>query len=213
MSSYKVVHLDEIEEMDDGRAPWRAVRHHLGISAFGVTAWTGKAAGDRIINEHDEDDDGQEELYLVTEGRARFELDGESRDAPAGTFVFALPGVKRTAFAEEPGTTILVVGGEPGKPYEVRGWELWMPFGKLYDAGDYAGVADRARELTETEPRYALPLYNLACCEALAGRPGDALEHLREAVDMSERLREFARSDSDFDSIREEAAFKELVGA
>ncbi len=36
-------------------------------------------------------------------GRARFELDGERVEAPAGTFVFVRPGVKRTAFAEEPG--------------------------------------------------------------------------------------------------------------
>ena len=40
-----------------------------------------------------------EELYLVLQGRAVFELDGERVDAPAGTFVFARPGVKRTAFA------------------------------------------------------------------------------------------------------------------
>ncbi len=62
--------------------------------------------GDRIINEHDEsDDDSDEELYVVHCGRARFELDGELVEPPAGTFVFAPPGVKCTAFAEEAGTT------------------------------------------------------------------------------------------------------------
>src|SRR2546422_11208852 len=119
MSSYAVAHLDEIDETDDGRCPWRPVRHHLGITAFGVNAWTARDAGDRIINEHDEDEaDGNEELYVVMRGRAAFDLDGERVDAPAGTFVFARPGVKRTAFAEEPGTTILALGSVPGKPYE-----------------------------------------------------------------------------------------------
>jgi len=215
MSGYAIAHLDEIDELSDGRQPWRPVRHHFGISSFGITAWTGREAGDRILNEHDEADatDRSEELYLVTQGRAVFELDGERRDAPAGTFVFVEPDVKRTAFAEEPGTTIVAVGGVPGKAYEVSGWEVWAPFRPLYEAGDYAAIADRARELTESEPRYAVPLYNLACCESLAGRTDEALEHLRQAIELMDGMREYAKSDSDLDAIRKEAAFEELVGA
>jgi hypothetical protein len=84
--------------------------------------------GDRIINEHDESDPGSgEELYLVVRGRAVFEPDGDRVAAPAGTFVFAPPGVKRTAFAEEPETTVLALGGTPGRAYEPDGWELWAP--------------------------------------------------------------------------------------
>ena len=215
MSGYAIAHLDEIDELSDGRQPWRPVRHHFGISSFGITAWTGREAGDRILNEHDEADatDRSEELYLVTQGRAVFELDGERRDAPAGTFVFVEPDVKRTAFAEEPGTTIVAVGGVPGKAYEVSGWEVWAPFRPLYEAGDYAAVADRARELTESEPRYAVPLYNLACCESLAGRTDEALEHLRQAIELMDGMRDYAKGDSDLDPIREEPAFQELVGA
>ena len=56
MSGYKIAHLDEIDELDDGRCTWRPVRHHLGITSFGINAWTGRAVGDRIINEHDEAD-------------------------------------------------------------------------------------------------------------------------------------------------------------
>jgi hypothetical protein len=83
MSGYAVAHLDEIDEMDDGRCPWRPVRHHFGITAFGVNAWTARDAGDRIINEHDESEpNSNEELYLVLRGRAVFELDGDRVDAP-----------------------------------------------------------------------------------------------------------------------------------
>jgi tetratricopeptide (TPR) repeat protein len=213
VSGYAVAHLDEIDEMDDGRCPWRPVRHHFSITAFGVNAWTGHDAGDRIINEHDESEtDGNEELYLVLKGRAAFELDGDRVVAPAGTLVFARPGVKRTAFAEEPETTILALGGTPGKAYEVHGWELWAPLNRLYEKGEYAQAADRGGALLEAHAEYADLFYNVACCESLAGRTADALDHLRRAIDMSERFRAYAKDDSDFEPIRDERAFKELVG-
>ncbi len=213
MSDYALSRLDEIEEQDDGREPWRPVRHHFGITSFGINAWTAQGAGDRIINEHDESDDLSEELYIVLHGHAVFELDGERRDAPAGTFVFVRPDVKRTAFAEEPGTTIIAVGGIPGKAYEPDGWELWAPLNPLYQAREYAEAADRGRELVDAYPQYAALWYNVACCESLAGRPSDAVEHLRQAIDLSERFRAHAKGDSDFDPIRGEPAFKELIDA
>lgn len=211
MDGYAVAHLNDIDELDDGRSPMRPVRHHFGISSFGVNVWTGRSAGDRIINEHDEADDGQEELYLVTGGRAVFELDGQRRDAPAGTFVFVRPGVKRTAFAEEAGTTILSIGGTPGEAYEVQGWELWAPVRPLYDRGEYAAAADRFATVVEANPQYPALLYNLACCESLAGRKAEAVEHLRGAIERSERLRTLARTDSDLDPIRGEPGFEALV--
>ena len=214
MSGYAVAQIDEIDEISDGRCPWRPVRHHFGITSFGVNAFTGKNAGDRLINEHDEsqDQDLQEELYLVQQGRARFELDGEQVDAPAGTFVFASPGVKRTAFAEEPGTTLVALGGTPGKAYEPSGWEFWAPLNPLYEAGKYDEIADRGAELIAAHPEYADLIYNLACCESLAGRKADAIEHLKLSIDRAPRFRSTAANDSDFDQVRDEPAFKELMG-
>jgi hypothetical protein len=133
-------------------------------------------------------------------------------DAPVGALVFAPPGVKRTATAAEPGTTIIAVGGVPGKAYEPSGWPLWAPLNPLYQAGQYAEVADRARELLAAHPEHPEVFYNVACCESLAGRTADALDHLRHAVDLSERCRVLAQGDSDFDPIRDEPAFKELIG-
>ena len=145
MSGYAVAQIDEIDEISDGRCPWRPVRFHFGITSFGVNAFTAHQAGDRLINEHDEsqEHDLQEELYLVQRGRATFELDGERVDAPAGTLVFVRPAVKRTAFAEEPGTTLVALGGTPGKAYVAQGGELWMPLHHLYESGEYAEAADR----------------------------------------------------------------------
>jgi hypothetical protein len=211
VTDYSVAQLQEIEVLDDGRCPWRPVRHHFGITSFGVNAFTGQNVGDRIINEHDEAEE-HEELYVVQQGRARFELDGEQVDAPAGTLVFAKPGVKRTAFAEEPETTLIAIGGAPGQAYEPHGWEVWSQLQPLFQAGEYEQVADRGRELLEDHPEYPGVAYNVACAEALAGRGDDAIEHLRQSIERSERFRELARDDVDFDSIREEPAFQQLVG-
>jgi len=212
MSDYAIAHVDDIAEVDDGRCPMRPVRHHLGITSFGVNAWTGHDAGDRMINEHDEGEpDLQEELYVVIRGRAVFEIDGERQDAPTGTFVFVRPNAKRTAFAEEAGTTIVAVGGTPGKPYEPVGWEVWAPLRPLYEAGEYDQVVARGREQIEAYPQYPLLLYNLACCESLIGQTAQALEHLQQAIERSEMFLAYAAGDSDLDPIRGELAFQSLM--
>jgi hypothetical protein len=212
VSTASFAHLGDIEELEDGRCPWRPIRLHFGITSFGINAWTARNAGDRIINEHDESGaDQAEELYLVFEGRASFELDGEQRDAPAGTLVFVPAGVKRTAFAEQAGTTIFAIGGVPGKPYEATGWEVFAPVTPLYEAGKYDEASDRGRELLANDPPFPALFYNVACCESLAGRTDDAIEHLHRAFAGSESLRELAKTDSDFDPIRDEPGFKELL--
>ena len=66
--TYAVAGLQDIGEMDDGRAPFRPIRHHFGIEAFGVNAWTGQA-GDRIINEHDEVSADISDVRIVTRAR------------------------------------------------------------------------------------------------------------------------------------------------
>jgi tetratricopeptide (TPR) repeat protein len=213
MSRFAVAHLEEIGEQNDGRCPWRPVAAHLGITSFGANAWTARDAGERIINEHDESEPGsEEELYVVLRGRAAFELDGERVDAPVGTLVFARPGVKRTAFAEEPDTVIVALGAVSGKAYEPSPWSIWAPIHPLYEAGRYDEAADRALELLEAHPEYAGGLlFNVACCESLAGRTDAALEHLRRSIELSERSRALAESDSDLDPIRDDPRFKELI--
>jgi hypothetical protein len=212
MADYSVAHLDDIEEFEDDGSRYRPIRHQLGISAFGVTAWSGLAAGDLIIHEHDEGDPtADQELFLVLRGHAEFEIEGERIDAPAGTLVSAAPRLKRTASAVQAGTMILAVEGSPGKAYDARGWELWAPIGPLYFAGRYAEVADRLTDIIEEYPQYPMLIFNLACCESLLGRTDAAIEHVRRAIEMSEEFRANAKSDSDLDAIRDEPAFKKLI--
>jgi tetratricopeptide (TPR) repeat protein len=212
MAGYAVAHLDEMEELADAGCLYRPVRLQLGITAFGATAWTARRAGDLIINEHDPGDPtSDQELFLVMRGHAVFELNGDRLDAPTGTFVFAAPGTTRRAYAQEAGTAILLIEGTPGKGYEPRGWELWAPLAPMYGAGRYAEVADALRAAVEAHPHYGLLFYNLACCESLTGRPTEALDHLRRAIDLAEEFRENAKADADLDPIRDQPIFRELM--
>ena len=206
--------MDDIDELPDGVCLYRPVRLHFGIRSFGVVAWTAHSAGDRVISDHEDGDaKTDEELFLVMRGRAVFEIGGDRVDAPTGTFVFAPPGVERTAFAQEAGTTILALDATAGEAYEPRGWELWSPLAPLTMRASTAEVADRLRAVVDTPPSYPMLLYNLACCESLTGRTGDALGHLKRAIELSERYREAARDDRDLDPIRDEPEFQQLVPA
>lgn len=209
--SYRIATVDDVRPMAHRQETFmRPVRHHLGISAFGTNAWVAAEAGDRLMPEHAEDP-GIEELYVVLRGRARFEIDGDTVAAAAGTLVFVPPGISRTAFAEEADTAVLVVGATIGEAYQVDGWEVWSEFHPAYEAGEYEAVVERARETVEASP-YAMPLYNLACCESLAGgRKEDAIEHLRIAFERRPNLRDLAQRDTDLDALRDEPAFRELV--
>jgi tetratricopeptide (TPR) repeat protein len=213
MAAWASERLHDIDEISDGRVPWRPVRHHFGIASFGINAFTGREAGDRIINEHAETEEGNEEIYLVHSGRARFELDGETLDAPAGTLVYVSPEVKRTAFAEEQNTTLVAVGGVPGKAYEANGWEIWAPLGLLYQAGEHEQVAERLGAALVDDPPYPLLHYNAACVYSLTGRTEEAMKHLRRAVELSpDTSRKYAENDPDLEAIRGEPAFAELIG-
>jgi mannose-6-phosphate isomerase-like protein (cupin superfamily) len=124
---FQVVRIDEIPpvpEHSSGDMTWRPVRHYLGIRAFGVNAWEGREPGDLVIEDHTEQTYRHEELYAVVSGRARFTLDGEDVDAPAGTLVYVRPEVRRVAVAEEPRTTVLAIGAQPGHAFEPTAWEV-----------------------------------------------------------------------------------------
>ena len=116
--------LPAVEGQEFVEGDWKPVRHELGITAFGVNAYVSPAAGRIVIEEHDEQGTGHEELYYVAEGRATFTVGEEEVDAPAGTFVFLRdPELTRRAVAGEAGTAVLAIGARPGEPFSVSDWE------------------------------------------------------------------------------------------
>ena len=90
--------------------------------------------------------------------------------------------------------------------------EVWEPAIPLYADGRYAQAAEVGRTLIEQHPDQAFLHFNVACCESLAGRTREALEHLRRAIERWDGFRELAAQDSDFDPIRGEPGFRALVG-
>jgi hypothetical protein len=91
------------------------------------------------------------------------------------------------------------------------GAEFWEPVRPFYESGEYAEAADRGRAVLEAHPGYPYLYFNVACCESRAGQAADAIDHLRQAIDLWEGCREMAREDPDFDPIRGELAFQELL--
>jgi tetratricopeptide (TPR) repeat protein len=210
--SFAVASLDSIDTVPSSEAfDIRPVRLHFGIESFGVNAYTAASAGGRVIEEHDELGAGagrHEELYFVARGHALFELAGEEVDAPAGTLVFVGdPAVRRGAVAKEEGTTVLVVGGVVGQSFQASPWESWLAAMRFQQAGEPERGIGVFLEALERYPGNPNVLYNLACFEALADHPDEALAHLAEAVEADPRTREWAQTDSDFDAIREDPRF------
>ncbi len=72
---------------------------------------------------------------------------------------------------------------------------------------EYSQHIARARELMANEDDY-----NKACIEAIAGNAEAALGYLKRALETAPMKREWARRDPDFESLREDARFRELVG-
>ena len=207
---FAVARLDELQRFE-GEFTTVPVRIPLGISAFGVNAYEAAEVGGPVIEEHDELGAGaghHEELYLVLRGHARFAVAGEEVDAPAGTFLFVQdPAARRGAEAVAHGTTVLVVGATRGEAFEPSPWESWLEALPSYTAGDYEEAVEIMRRGLERHPDNPNVLYNLACCEALAGRRDDALVHLVRAAELDPRVVEWAREDSDLASIREDDRF------
>ncbi len=190
---------------------WHPVRRRFDIRAFGVNAYTSAGIGDQVVEKHDETGGGaggHEELYVVVHGHATFTIGGDTLDAPAGTLVFiADPTLERVAIADEEGTLVLAVGGEPGKAYEVAPWESYFAAMPLLKAGQWDEAIEVIAQGLQERPGHPALLYNLACAESRAGRTSDAIEHLREAIAGDAKYAGHAKSDPDFDPIRGEPGF------
>ena len=209
---YEVAHIDELEELpiNNGEFVWRPIRRRFGITAFGTNAYTGDA-GQRVIEEHSERDNHQE-MYVVLRGRATFRLGDDEVDAPAGTIVFLRPDTKRGAIAVEDGTAVLAVGAKPGVVFEPSLWEDVFAANAYADKGDLDRARQLMAELVEQNPDAWQGFFNAACLEARLGDRDRAMEHFERALELEpEKAREFAKTDSDFDSIRDDPRFMALL--
>jgi mannose-6-phosphate isomerase-like protein (cupin superfamily) len=212
---YGVARIDELDSypiQGQQGLTWRPVRRRFDIRSFGVNAYTAAEAGQRVVEEHREQD-GHEELYVVLAGRATFTVEGEEHDAPAGTLVHCPPGTLRSAFAAEPQTTVLGIGAKPGVVFEPSGWE-WVFAGiSLLDQGDEAGARAELQAGIEANPDAWQGYFNLACVEARLGNEDAALRELERAAERDqEAVAKFAPDDEDFASLKSNPRFLAITG-
>jgi tetratricopeptide (TPR) repeat protein len=199
-----VIRLDDVESISVAGVNWLPLRRVMGATGFGLAAFKA-GAGEQLIEPHDETSGGargHEELYAVIAGRARFTLGDSELDAPAGTLVLVPVGLHRSAVAEEPGTTVLAVGGAPGAASPPSVYEYWFLAEPAYRAGDYERAISIASEGLADYPDHPSLRYQLACFCSLAGRGDEAIEHLGAAFAGNPETRDWAAKDPDLDPIR-----------
>ena len=214
MKPYEVKRIDEFEalQLEHLNLTWRPIRRTLGVTAFGMNAYTGDT-GRHVVEEHTESTLQHEEVYIVLSGLARFTLGDEEVVAGPRTIVYIRdPETKRAAVALEDGTTVLAVGGKPGEAYTPSAWEWFFAAVPLRQRGDLEGALALVEEGLEHKPGHAVLHYERACYEALLERRDEALADLRRATEGDERAAGWARGDDDFAALKDDPEFLAITG-
>ena len=208
---YQILSLSEVETAPHRGSELIPVRHALGFRAAGVNAWKADTGG-QLIPPHEEDS-GNEELYAVVRGRARFTVGEEEAEAPAGTLVFVPAETFRTAVAAEDNTLVFVVGGWIGEAFETGGWDSFALANRYREEERLDAARAVMEQLIAQQPDYWATSYNAGRLEALAGNTDPAFEHLRRAKDLDSKGESaaFFREDRRLDSLRDDPRFEELL--
>ena len=191
----RVVHLDELEAIPGpGSLTWHPVRARLGLRAFGCNAYSAAKVGDDVVEPHDEDSDlAHEELYFVARGHATFTLDGETFDAPAGTYVFVPDtATHRHAVAAEPDTTVLSFGGPP--TFTPSAWE-WMFRAVALTDSDPARAREIAEDGLDKHPESSGLRIALARVRLAEGDEAGARAALADALERQPDAEDYVRQD------------------
>lgn len=211
---FTTAQIDEIPAIVAGGASWKPVRRHLGVTAFGVNAFTAAEVGDELIEDHDElgaQAGHHQELYYVATGSAMFTVDGTDIEAASGTFVFVSePAARRAARAVAPNSTVIVMGAPAGAAFTPSEWEFSQTAEPAARDGDFERALEVMHEGLELHPNGATLLYNLACYETLAGHQDEAVSHLAAAIDLDPAIAEWAVKDADLDALRRREDFPKL---
>ncbi len=199
---WRILRMEDVDPIAVAGVHWQPLRRTLGIDAFGINAYTALEVGEHVVEEHTEEQLGHQEVYLVLQGHATFTLDGEHVDAPAGSIIFlGDPGVRRSAVAEEVGTTVLAIGGVPGV-HEPSAWEWYFEAERYRDPLDVGAAQVLLAEGRARFPQHAGMLYASACWAAIGGDSEQAMAWLHEAIVVDPNCADWAKDDADLDPIR-----------
>jgi tetratricopeptide (TPR) repeat protein len=96
-----------------------------------------------------------------------------------------------------------------------NGFWLWLSLGYVRkEITQIDGAIEatlRATKLSTKSNELGSALYNLGCYNCIAGKHDDALNYLDQAFQKDESIREWARDDSDLESLRENERFLNLL--
>jgi Tfp pilus assembly protein PilF len=96
--------------------------------------------------------------------------------------------------------------------FKPKGFEDLVNHGVfLHNRGEFEEALKFLRQAAEMHPRNDHVLYCLAATAARAGDTPSAMKALRSAISLSSDNRALARVDSDFDPLRDDEEFVELV--
>lgn len=104
--------------------------------------------------------------------------------------------------------TLPLVDGAPLSAAEREAYQAAM---KMYDQKQYAPAAEAIAKLAKAPRNDGGVYYNLACCQALAGKADEAMKSLTEAAERGWRNSGQTESDADLVSLRERPEFKALI--
>jgi mannose-6-phosphate isomerase-like protein (cupin superfamily) len=117
MPDYTAKRFDEMAARRGGA--FKLARHSLGVTSFGMQVLDLPRGAGEFYPNHDHSDDGQEEVYVVLGGGGAIAIDGEEIALEPDMAVRVGPSAKRQLLPGDDGLRVLVLGGVPGKAYEV----------------------------------------------------------------------------------------------
>jgi uncharacterized cupin superfamily protein len=112
---YTVVDAADVEP---SFGAFRKMRQALGVTGFGVNQLDLPAGVSG--RQHDELEDGQEEVYVVLAGGGTMLVDGEPVELVPGRWLRIDPGAKRVPTAGPDRLRLIMIGSTAGRGYEPR---------------------------------------------------------------------------------------------
>lgn len=115
MADYTAKKIGDMEAVFGGA--FKRARAELGVSSFGMQV-IDLPPNFEDYPEHDESEQGQEEVFVIMSGSAEIEVDGEKVAIDPETFIRVGPDARRKIVTGGQGARVLALGAVPGQPYD-----------------------------------------------------------------------------------------------
>jgi hypothetical protein len=132
VADFTIRHADEMETIFDGIV--HRARASLGATALGMqvmhfpAGWEGYPNHDHVGDSADENDLGQEEIYIPLDGSATLLVGAAEHTLEPGVYARVGPSQKRRIVPGPNGFRMVAVGSRPGEAYRPPAWtELGGP--------------------------------------------------------------------------------------